>query len=79
LSIIQALTQATASEAKEANIWVNAIAPSIIDTPANREAMPDEPHEDWPSTEDVAATVLFLASPENRVTRGGVVPVYGRS
>jgi NAD(P)-dependent dehydrogenase (short-subunit alcohol dehydrogenase family) len=60
-------------------IWVNAIAPSIIDTPANRESMLDEDHEKWPSVDDVAATLVFLASPENRVTRAGVIPVYGRS
>jgi NAD(P)-dependent dehydrogenase (short-subunit alcohol dehydrogenase family) len=33
----------------------------------------------WPKVEEVAATILFLASPENKVTRGAVVPVYGKS
>lgn len=76
---VASLTQSAADEVSSENIWVNAVAPSIMDTPANREAMPDAPHSDWPSTADVAATIAFLASPDNRVTRAAVVPVYGRS
>jgi NAD(P)-dependent dehydrogenase (short-subunit alcohol dehydrogenase family) len=49
-----------------------------MDTPANRRAMPDADHAAWPKVEEVAATILFLASPANAVTRGGVVPVYGK-
>jgi NAD(P)-dependent dehydrogenase (short-subunit alcohol dehydrogenase family) len=64
--------------AKEA-ILVNAIAPSILDTPANRQAMPNADHTNWPKVEEVAQTVLFLASPDKEVTRSGVIPVYGRS
>jgi NAD(P)-dependent dehydrogenase (short-subunit alcohol dehydrogenase family) len=41
--------------------------------------MPDADPAAWAKVEDVAATILFLASPDNRVTRGAVVPVYGRS
>lgn len=76
---VAALTLAVSAEVSEEGIWVNAIAPSIIDTPANRESMPDEDHSAWPSVDDVAATLLFLASPDNRVTRAAVVPVYGKS
>jgi NAD(P)-dependent dehydrogenase (short-subunit alcohol dehydrogenase family) len=76
---VAALTVALAEEVAEHGILVNAVAPSIMDTPANRKAMPKADHEAWPKVEEVAATVLFLASPENRVTRGAVVPVYGRS
>ena len=50
-----------------------------MDTPANRQAMPKADHTLWPKVEEVAATIAFLASPENRVTRGAVVPVYGKS
>jgi NAD(P)-dependent dehydrogenase (short-subunit alcohol dehydrogenase family) len=50
-----------------------------MDTPANRAAMPKANFDLWPKVAEVAATILFLASPENRVTRGGIVPVYGRS
>jgi NAD(P)-dependent dehydrogenase (short-subunit alcohol dehydrogenase family) len=60
-------------------ILVNAVAPSIMDTPANRKAMPKADFSAWPKVEEVAATIAFLASPENKVTRGAVVPVYGRS
>jgi NAD(P)-dependent dehydrogenase (short-subunit alcohol dehydrogenase family) len=50
-----------------------------MDTPTNRAGMPQADYAAWPKTEEVAATILFLASPDNTVTRGGVVPVYGRS
>jgi NAD(P)-dependent dehydrogenase (short-subunit alcohol dehydrogenase family) len=76
---VAALTVALAEEVAKDGILVNAIAPSIMDTPANRKAMPKADFDLWPKVEDVAATILFLASPENRVTRGAVVPVYGKS
>jgi NAD(P)-dependent dehydrogenase (short-subunit alcohol dehydrogenase family) len=76
---VAALTVALAEEVVKAGILVNAIAPSTMDTPANRQAMPKADHAAWAKVEDVAATILFLASPENRVTRGGVVSVYGRT
>lgn len=76
---VAALTQALAQEVMGDGILVNAVAPSIMDTPANRKAMPKADYALWPKVEEVAATILFLASPENKVTRGGVVPVYGRS
>ncbi|MBV1697739.1 MAG: SDR family NAD(P)-dependent oxidoreductase [Hyphomicrobiales bacterium] len=76
---VAALTVALAEEVARDGILVNAVAPSIMDTPANRSAMPKADYALWPKVEDVAATIVFLASPENRVTRGGVVPVYGKS
>ncbi len=76
---VAALTEALAEEVAADGILVNAVAPSTIDTPANRTAMPKARHELWPKAEEIAATIAFLASPENRVTRGAVVPVYGRS
>jgi len=60
-------------------ILVNAVAPSIMDTPANRKAMPKADFDKWPKVEEVAATILFLASADNKVTRGAIVPVYGKS
>lgn len=78
-SAVASITQSLAEEVKDDGIWVNAIVPSIMDTPANRDAMPKADHDAWPKVEDVAATVAFLASPENRVTRGALVPVYGKS
>ena len=76
---VAALTVALAEEVVQADILVNAVAPSTMDTPANRQAMPKADFNAWTKVEDVAATILFLASQENRVTRGGVVPVYGKS
>jgi NAD(P)-dependent dehydrogenase (short-subunit alcohol dehydrogenase family) len=75
---VAALTVALAEEVVGDGILVNAVAPSIMDTPANRKAMPQADHDAWPKVEQVAATVLFLASPKNTVTRGAVVPVYGK-
>jgi NAD(P)-dependent dehydrogenase (short-subunit alcohol dehydrogenase family) len=76
---VAALTAALAEEVAKDGILVNAVAPSIMDTPANRTAMPKADYDLWPKVAEVAATITFLASPENRVTRGGIVPVYGRS
>jgi NAD(P)-dependent dehydrogenase (short-subunit alcohol dehydrogenase family) len=75
---VAALTQALGAELAGENILVNAIAPSIMDTPANRAGMPDANHDAWPKLDEVAATIVFLASPQNKVTRGGIVPVYGK-
>jgi NAD(P)-dependent dehydrogenase (short-subunit alcohol dehydrogenase family) len=76
---VAALTVALAEEVVRKGILVNAVAPSIMDTAANRAAMPKADHAKWPKVEEVAATILFLASPDNQVTRGAIVPVYGRS
>ena len=77
-SAVAALTEALAEELADEQIWVNAVAPSILDTPANRQAMPKAPHDKWPKLADVAGVMAFLALPENAVGRGGIVPVYGR-
>ena len=76
---VAALTAALAEEVAKAGILVNAVAPSIMDTPPNRQAMPKADYGLWPKVEEVAATIAFLASPENLVTRGAIVPVYGKS
>jgi NAD(P)-dependent dehydrogenase (short-subunit alcohol dehydrogenase family) len=76
---VAALTRSLAEELARSRIWVNAVVPSIIDTTANRAAMPDADHETWPKPEEVAETIAFLASPQNTATRGALVPVYGRS
>jgi NAD(P)-dependent dehydrogenase (short-subunit alcohol dehydrogenase family) len=76
---VAALTAALAEEVAKDGILVNAVAPSIMDTPANRAAMPKADFTLWPKVEEVAATIVFLASPDNRVTRGAIVPVYGKS
>lgn len=76
---VAALTAALAEEVAKDNILVNAVAPSIMDTQTNRQAMPKAEFALWPKVEEVAATIAFLASPDNRVTRGAIVPVYGKS
>jgi NAD(P)-dependent dehydrogenase (short-subunit alcohol dehydrogenase family) len=76
---VAALTVALSEEVAKDGILVNAVAPSIMDTPANRKDMPKADFDKWPKVEEVAATIVFLASPENRVTRGAIVPVYGKS
>jgi NAD(P)-dependent dehydrogenase (short-subunit alcohol dehydrogenase family) len=78
-SAVAALTQALAQETTDEEIWVNAVAPSVLDTPANRAAMPDADYRRWVAPTDLAEIVTFLASPANRVTRGAVIPVYGGS
>jgi NAD(P)-dependent dehydrogenase (short-subunit alcohol dehydrogenase family) len=76
---VAALTAALAEEVAKDGILVNAVAPSIMDTAVNRAAMPKADYALWPKVEEVAATIVFLVSPENRVTRGAIVPVYGKS
>lgn len=71
------MTRALAEELKAKGVLVNAVAPSLMDTPANRRAMPDADHARWPKTDEVARSILWLASPENTLTSGAVVPVYG--
>jgi NAD(P)-dependent dehydrogenase (short-subunit alcohol dehydrogenase family) len=76
---VAALTQALAAEVAPRRILVNAVAPSTIDTAANRSAMPQADHDSWPKPAEIAATIAFLASPHNHVTSGAIVPVYGRA
>lgn len=74
---VAALTQALGEEVADEEIWVNAIAPSVLDTPANRAAMPDADHTKWVAPGAAAEIIAFLASPDNRATRGAVIPLYG--
>lgn len=76
---VAALTQGLAAELLAENVLVNAVLPSIIDTPANRAAMPDADHATWPRPAEIAETIAFLASPDNALTSGALVPVYGRA
>jgi NAD(P)-dependent dehydrogenase (short-subunit alcohol dehydrogenase family) len=78
-AVVASLTASLAEELAGEKIWVNAVVPSIMDTPINRREMPKADFEKWPKVSEVAATVAFLASPQNLVTRGAMVPVYGRS
>lgn len=76
---VAALTVALAEEVVKEGVLVNAVAPSIMDTPVNRRDMPNADFSAWPKVAEVASTILFLASPANTVTRGAIVPVYGKT
>ncbi len=77
-SAVHRLTEALAEELKTTSVTVNAVLPSIIDTAANRADMPDADPKKWVAPGDLAATILFLASPEARAITGALLPVTGR-
>ena len=74
-----ALMDSLAADLKGTGVRVNSVLPSIMDTPANRQAMPGADFAKWPKTEDVARVILFLCSDDARVVHGAAVPVYGDS
>ena len=76
---VAALTQVLATELAGDGILVNAVVPSIIDTPANRAGMPKADHASWPKPAQIAETIAFLVSEDNALTSGALVPVYGRA
>ncbi len=76
---VAAITQSLAAEVLAEGILVNAVLPSIMDTPANRASMPKADFDTWPKVEEVAQAVAFLASPDNALTSGTLVPVYGKA
>ena len=76
---VAGLTRSLAVEVRPDGILVNAVLPSIIDTPANRAAMPKADYDKWPKPEEIARAILWLASPENTLTSGALVPVYGKA
>lgn len=72
-------TQSLAQEVKDTALTVNAVVPSTIDTPANRSSMPEADFDKWVSPEDLAAVIVFLASPAARAVSGAVIPVYHKA
>ena len=76
---VAALTRSLAEEVRRDGILVNAILPSIIDTPANRSAMPGAAVDRWPKPEELAQAILWLGSPDNQLTSGALLPVYGKA
>jgi NAD(P)-dependent dehydrogenase (short-subunit alcohol dehydrogenase family) len=75
---VHRLTESLAEEFKDRGVTVNAVLPSIIDTPANRAEMPKANFEQWVKPADLAAVILFLASEEARAVTGALLPVTGR-
>ena len=69
------LVAMAADETRGTGITVNCVVPTIIDTPANRAAMPDADHDAWPKVADIARAYLFLASPQAHLVSGAAIPV----
>jgi NAD(P)-dependent dehydrogenase (short-subunit alcohol dehydrogenase family) len=74
-----ALLDSLAADLKGTGIRANTILPSIIDTEANRKAMPNADFAKWPKPEDIARVILFLCSDDAKVIQGAAIPVYGDS
>lgn len=74
---VVALTKAIADETKGTNITANSVLPSVIDTPANRQAMGSEEADQWVKPESLAQVICFLASEAAKDMRGAAIPVYG--
>ncbi len=75
---VHRLTESLADELKAKNVTVNAVLPSIIDTPANRASMPNADFGRWVSPHELAAVILFLASESASAVTGALIPVNGR-
>ncbi|MYH54557.1 MAG: SDR family oxidoreductase [Acidimicrobiia bacterium] len=76
---VVALGRTAAMELEEADITVNVILPSVIDTPATRKSLPYAEYLKWPTPDEIAAVAEFILSGESGVMSGAVIPVYGRS
>ncbi|MGB7731313.1 MAG: SDR family NAD(P)-dependent oxidoreductase [Candidatus Acidiferrum sp.] len=74
-----AMMDSLAADLKGTGVRVNSILPSIIDTEANRRAMPGSDFANWPKPADIARVILFLCSDDAKVVQGAAVPVYGDS
>lgn len=69
------LVSMAADEVRGTAVTVNCVVPSIIDTPANRAALPDDDYDAWPKPADIARSYLFLAGPEAGLVNGAAIPV----
>ena len=78
-SVVMRLTETLAQELKAKGINVNAVLPTVIDTVANRSAMPENNPADWVSPDDLAAVICFLISPAAKAVHGALLPVRGLS
>ena len=74
-----AMMDSLAEDLKGSGVRVNSILPSIIDTEANRKAMPGADFVKWPKAEDIARVIVFLCSDDAKVIHGAAVPVFGNS
>ena len=76
---INALVQACAREVAEQDVTINAVLPSILDTPANRQEMPQAAHDTWVRLEDLAQIIFDLTRPAAGAINGALIPVSGRT
>jgi NAD(P)-dependent dehydrogenase (short-subunit alcohol dehydrogenase family) len=74
-----ALVRALDAEYRDDGIRINAVLPSVIDTPANRSAMPDADYDAWVHPDEIAAVIHFLSTDASSPVSGAEVPVYGRA
>jgi NAD(P)-dependent dehydrogenase (short-subunit alcohol dehydrogenase family) len=74
-----ALVRALDAEYRDEGIRINAVLPSVIDTPANRTSMPDADHEAWVAPGEIAEVIHFLSSDGSSPISGAEIPVYGRA
>ncbi len=75
---VHRLTESLAEELKDTSVTVNAVLPSVLDTAQNRKDMPDVDPAIWVQPSDLAAVMLFLASPASRAVTGALIPVTGK-
>lgn len=73
------LAEAIGEEYRDEGIRSNVVLPGTVDTAANRRAMPEADHESWTAPEEIARTILFLASSDAAAVTCAAIPVYGRS
>jgi NAD(P)-dependent dehydrogenase (short-subunit alcohol dehydrogenase family) len=78
-SAVLRLTESLSAELRDSGINVNCVIPGTLDTPPNREAMPEADTSRWVSPDSLAEVILFLASPAARDIHAAAIPVYGRS
>ncbi|MBM3488682.1 MAG: SDR family oxidoreductase, partial [Alphaproteobacteria bacterium] len=76
-SAVMRLTESLGAETRGTGVTVNAVVPSIIDTPENRAAMPEADVRTWVSPAAIADVIIFLASPRSRAITGANIPVFG--
>ncbi|MBO0830810.1 MAG: SDR family oxidoreductase [Actinobacteria bacterium] len=69
------LVEMAADELRGTGVTVNCVVPTIIDTPANRAAMPGADHESWPKVADIADSYIYLAGPDSHLVSGAAIPV----
>jgi len=74
---VDALIKTAARELEDSNVTANVILPTVIDTPATRAALPYADYVDWPTPDEIATVIDFLASPGSQVITGAAIPVHG--